>query len=253
MEKLPDSEMLRLAGFMAQDVIEEVAAAESALALLLHDETVPLDVRGKLSLLGEQVREAALPAQRFLLLAHTQTELKGPGAEAVDPGEYLSDLSQLFRRLCPQNINFRIELDSDLWPVRLTRSFDDALITLIVRARDAMPKGGELLYRAANIEENICRSMTGLCLSGDHVLIEIADSGIAIPPAQLERVFDPFFRTEGPVKGFGLAKAYRTVKNIDGHICAKSERGKGTTFFIFIPRIVTDAFGESQLSLVHDS
>ena len=160
MEKLPNTEMLRLAGIMAQDVISEVSVADSAIDLLMHDETVPLDVRGKLSLLAEQVRAAAGPAKWLLFIAHTQSELRDTAAETVDPGEYLSDLSQLFRRLLPQNINFRMELNSRLWPVRFARTFDDALITLIVRARDAMPNGGDLLCRAANIDEATCQSMT---------------------------------------------------------------------------------------------
>ncbi len=237
MEKLPNTEMLRLAGIMAQDVIGELAISDSVLDLLLHDETVSLEARGKLSLLAEQVRAAAGPAKRFLLMAHTQTELKDTDAEAIDPGEYLSDLSQLFRRLLPQNVSFRMELDSDLWRVLWTRGVDDALITLIVRARDATPNGGELLCRAANIEENTCRSMTGLFLSGDHVLIEVADNGVAIPPAELKRLFDPFFITKGPVSGFGLAKAYRTVKNLKGHIIVKSEGRSGTRFSVFLPRV----------------
>ena len=254
MEKLPNTEMLRLAGIMAQDVIGELAVTNSALTLLLHDETVPLETRGKLSLLAEQIRATAGPAKRFLLMAHTQTDLKDTAAEAVDPGESLSELSQLFRRLLPQNINFRMELGSRLWSIRWTRSFEDALITLIVRARDAMPNGGDLLCRVVNIEEIACRSMTGLFLSGDHVLIEVADNGVVIPPAELERFFDPFFVTKGPVSGFGPAKAHQTVSNLNGHIRVKSELGKGTRFFVFVPRELTnaqdiDAFGSRPENL----
>src|SRR5262249_1402982 len=104
------------------------------------------------------------------------------------------------------------------------------------KARDAMPNGGALLCRAANVDEATCRSMTGLFLSGDHVLIELADTGVGIPPAHLKRIFDPFGVTNGLVSGFGLAKAYRTIKNVNGHISVKSDVGKGTTFNVFVPR-----------------
>ena len=235
MEKLPNSEMLRLAGIMAQDLIGELDVTNSAVGLLLHDQSMPLEARGKLSLLAEQVRAAAWPAKRFLLMAQTQNELTDTGAEPVDPNECLSNLSKLVRRLLPRNINFKMELGSRLWPVRWSRGFDDALITLIVRARDAMPNGGDLLCRAANVDDVACRSMTGLLLSGEHLLIEIADNGVAIPPVQLEQLFDPFFITKGPVSGFGLAKVYRTVKNMNGHISVKSELGNGTRFFVLVP------------------
>jgi len=238
MERLPADELLRLAGIMAQDVISEAAAADSAVDLLMHDETVPLEVRGKLSLVAEQVRAAAGPAKWFILMAHTQQELKAKETDVVDVGEYLSDLSQLFRRLLPESIDFKMELGTGLWPARLSRNFDDALFTFIVKARDCMPNGGTILYRATNVDEATCRSMTGLFLDGDRVLIEISDNGVGIPPAQLERVFDPFVPTNGPVNGFGLAKAYRTVSNINGHIRVTSEVGKGTTFKVFVPRYI---------------
>jgi signal transduction histidine kinase len=235
MEKLPNTEMLRLAGIMAQDVIGEVEVADSAVNLLMHDETVPLDVRGKLSLLAEQLRSAARPAKWFTLMAHTQQELRDTAAEAVNVGEYLSDLSKLFRAILPQNINFKMELATDLWSARLSRSFDDALVNLVVRARDAMPNGGDLLCRAANIDETTCRSLTGLILSGDYVLIEVADNGVAIPPDELKRFFGPFFITKGPVSDFALAKASRTVTNMGGHIVVKSELRSGTTFSVLLP------------------
>ena len=236
MEKLPTDELLRLAGIMAQDVISEVAVADSAVDLLMHDETVPLEIRGKLSLLTEQLQSAAGRAKSFILMAHTQQELKDGEAPAVNVGEYLADLSRLLRALLPQEINFKMELGADLWSARLSRDFEDALITLIVRARDAMPTGGDLLCRAVNIDEITCRAMTGLYLSGDHVLIEVVDNGIVIPPPQLERVFDPLFITTGPVSGFGLAKAFRTVRNVNGHVSVRSEVRSGTCFSVFVPR-----------------
>jgi two-component system cell cycle sensor histidine kinase/response regulator CckA len=169
-------------------------------------------------------------------MAHTQQELKDGEAPAVNVGEYVSGLSRLFRALLPQKINFKMELGTDLWSARLSRDFEDVLITLIVRARDAMPTGGDLLCRAVNIDEITCRAMTGLYLSGDHVLIEVVDNGIVIPPPQLERVFDPFFITTGPVSGFGLAKAFRTVRNVSGHVRVRSEVSSGTCFSVFVPR-----------------
>ena len=187
MEKLPTDELLRLAGIMAQDVISEVAVANSAVHLLMHDKTVPLDVRGKLSLLTEQLRSVAGRTKWFILMAHTQPELEDTDAPAVNVGEYLSELYGLFRALLPQNINFKMELGTDLWSARLSQGLSGRPVEFARQVSDAMPNGGTLLCRAANVDEVTCRSMSGLCLFGDYVLVELTDNGIAIPPALLER------------------------------------------------------------------
>ena len=114
------------------------------------------------------------------------------------------------------------------------------MITLTINAREAMPNGGTLRIEATNASEATCQAKSGLFLSGDHVLIEVVDNGVGIPPAHLKRIFDPFVITKGPTCGFGLVKAYGTIKNIDGHITVKSEVGKGTTFSVFVPRYVSD-------------
>jgi two-component system cell cycle sensor histidine kinase/response regulator CckA len=232
MENLSTHTLNRLAGRMAHDVISELSVADAVIDLLIHDESVSLETRGKLCLLREQVRAAAVPAKQFTMISCTPEE-----RQVVDLDEFFSDLSGLFRVLLPQNIDFQMELASGLWPVSVDVSqFETTFITLIVNARDAMPNGGALLIRATNVDETTTQMISGLFLSGDHVLVEVIDSGVGIPPAHLKRIFDPFVITKGPVAGFGLAKAYGTIKNIDGHISVKSEVGKGTTFSVLVPR-----------------
>ena len=76
MEKLSTDELLRWAGKMAQDVMCEVSVADAAIDLLIHDESVSLETRGKLSLLSEQVRQGAAPAKRFILISRTQEDVQ---------------------------------------------------------------------------------------------------------------------------------------------------------------------------------
>jgi two-component system, cell cycle sensor histidine kinase and response regulator CckA len=242
MEKLSTDELLRWAGRMAQNVIYEVSAADSAMDLLIHDKSVSLETRGKLSLLREQVREAAAPAKRFILISRTQEDL-----QVLNLHQFFSDLYSLLRALLPEDIAFQMELATDLWPTKVNEAqFEDALITLTVNARDAMPNGGTFRIQATNASEATCQSKSGLFLSGEHVLIEIVDCGVGIPPAHLKRIFDPFVITKGPSCGFGLVKAYGTIKNIGGHVSVKSEVGKGTTFSIFLPRYVPNPVTQSS-------
>src|SRR6476660_3877347 len=232
MERLPADELLRLAGTMAENLISELAVADSAINLMLHDECVPLGIRGKLSLLSEQVRKAAVPAKWFMMRS------RDPGAASVvNLNEVLADLVPLLRRLLSQNLHFELDLQTELWPIRANVShLEEAFITLAVRARDAMPNGGTILIRGGNIDEQTSRSITGLSLRGDHVLIEVTDTGFSIPPAEVERIFDPFFITKTPAGGFALAKVYSIIRDAEGHIRVKSDVSKGTAFCILLPR-----------------
>jgi two-component system, cell cycle sensor histidine kinase and response regulator CckA len=238
MENLSTDGLLRFAVIMAQDVIGELDVADSAINLMIHDDSVPLEIRGKLSLLVEQVRRAAVPAKRIIMRSHAQGDLS---VCAVHLNEFFVDLSGLFRRLLPQSIALEMNLPSDLWPTRLNAAFfENACITLVARARDVMPGGGTLLIQARNVDERTSRSISQLYLSGDHVLIEITDNGIGIAPGDLERTFDPFFITKTPANGFALAKVYSTIANTGGQIWVKSAVSEGTTFSVLLPRFVPE-------------
>ena len=237
MEKLSTHELNRLAGRTAQDVISELSVADAAIDLLIHDESVSLETRGKLCLLREQVRAAAVPAKRFILLSRTTEEL-----QILDLQKFLSDLHPLLRRLLPENIDIKVDVDTETWRTRVSvAQFEEVFITLAVNARDSMPSGGTFEIRATRVDQTTSRSISGLLLSGDHILIEISDNGIGIPAARLQRIFDPFVITKAPGCGFGLAKIYNTIKNIDGHVSVDSKVGKGTTFKIFVPRYLPNA------------
>jgi len=225
-------ELLHMARSTAQNVIAELSVADSAINLLMHDESISLETRGKLSLLIEQVRQAAAPAKQFIMLSQVPD-----GTETIRIDEIISDLTPLLRRLLPKNIELQIDVGSDLWPIRAhVANFEQVLITLFVRARNAMPNGGRLLLRAANANEATCHSITGLRLPGDHVLTEVSDTGLGIPPDYLKRIFDPFVVTKGPTNGFALARAYWAIRDMSGHIRVKSEIGKGTGFNVLMPR-----------------
>src|SRR6185369_12160334 len=101
MERLPTDELVRLAGTMAENLISELAVADSAINLMLHHECVPLGIRGKLSLLSEQVRKAAAPAKWFMMRSRA-----AGAASVVNLNEVLADLLPLLRRLLSENVHF---------------------------------------------------------------------------------------------------------------------------------------------------
>jgi two-component system, NtrC family, sensor kinase len=100
---------------------------------------------------------------------------------------------------------------------------EQLLINLIMNARDAMPKGGDLQLKGRR--------------DGDEVLIEVIDNGEGMPPEHLSLVFDPFFTTKEPGKGtgLGLAIAARIADSLGGRIMVQSELGKGSRFVVRMP------------------
>ena len=232
MNDLSSDQLLRVGRNTAQNVIAELSVADSALDLLMHDESVSLEMRGKLALLVEQIRQAAAHAKRLIILSHCSD-----GVASMQLDNLIADLTPLLRRFLPKSVDVRFDVASDLWSIKAHReNFEQALISLFIRARNAMPDGGSLILRAANANETKCRSCAEVHLSGEHVVIEINDTGMGIPPDHLKRLFDPFAITKGPANGFELAKVYRAIRDTNGHIIVKSEIGKGSTFTIFMPR-----------------
>ncbi|SDT22755.1 PAS domain S-box protein [Bradyrhizobium canariense] len=113
-----------------------------------------------------------------------------------------------------------------------------AILNLALNARDAMPDGGKLIIEtgSAYLDENYA-SMHGDVQPGRYALIAVSDTGTGIPPAILDKVFDPFFTSKGPGKGtgLGLSMVYGFVKQSAGHIKIYSEQGHGTTIKIYLP------------------
>ncbi len=128
----------------------------------------------------------------------------------------------------------------DLWAVKADLSqFEQVIVNLAVNARDAMPDGGKLIVRTANVTEAESARLPYKGMpAADYVLVEVADTGTGIPTDIVDQIFEPFFTTKetGKGTGLGLSTVYGIVKQTNGFIYVESRLGKGTTFRIFLPR-----------------
>jgi two-component system, cell cycle sensor histidine kinase and response regulator CckA len=187
-----------------------------------------------------QIKQNANRAANLVrqLLAFSRQQTLQP--KVLDVTDILADLSNLLRRLIGVNIALKVVHGRDLGLVRVDQvQLEQVLINLVVNARDAMPKGGTLTVRTSNVAaREPTRRGAEIVPSGDYVLIEVADTGMGIPPENLERIFEPFFSTKevGAGTGLGLATVYGIVKQTGGFIAVDSRIDEGSTFAIYLPR-----------------
>jgi two-component system, cell cycle sensor histidine kinase and response regulator CckA len=121
--------------------------------------------------------------------------------------------------------------------------FEQVIVNLAVNARDAMPDGGVLGIRTANVAaaDSSKYAYKGMP-NADYVLVEVTDTGTGIPPHILDKIFEPFFTTKeiGKGTGLGLSTVYGIVKQTGGFVYVDSSPGN-TAFRIFLPRHVAGA------------
>lgn len=154
--------------------------------------------------------------------------------------DLLAELSHLLKRLIGANVELDIIHGQNLFPIKADPTqLEQVIINLAVNSRDAMPSGGKLLIttenRTLDSEMNVNNETIP---SGDYVLLSIQDTGTGISPEIMDRIFDPFFSTKeiGKGTGLGLSTVYGIIKQTKGYIFVESALGKGTVFYIYLPK-----------------
>jgi two-component system cell cycle sensor histidine kinase/response regulator CckA len=226
----------QLAGGMAHDFNNVLSAIMMANDFLLsaHKPTDP-SFQDIMQIKQNATRAASLVRQ---LLAFSRRQTLRPQVLAL--GDVLSDLTMLLRRLIGEKVKLEPVHGRDLWPVKVDVSqFEQVIVNLAVNARDAMPDGGKLTVRTANVSAQESERLSNKGMpAADYVLIEVSDTGTGIPPEIVEKIFEPFFSTKevGKGTGLGLSTVYGIIKQTGGFIYVDSREGKGTSFRIFLPR-----------------
>jgi len=236
----------QLAGGIAHDFNNVLSAIMMATDFLLnaHKPTDP-SFKDIIQIKQNANRAAALVRQ---LLAFSRRQTLRP--QVLDLRETVNDLGMLLKRLIGEKVTLQVVDGRDLWPVKADLSqFEQVIVNLAVNARDAMPDGGKLTVRTANVPaaETAKFGYKGMP-AADYVLVEVTDTGTGIPPDIIDKIFEPFFSTKevGKGTGLGLSTVYGIVKQTGGFIYAESKPGN-TAFRIFLPRHVPGAEEVQQL------
>ncbi len=231
----------QLAGGVAHDFNNVLTAiiGYSDLLLANHRPTDP-SFQDIMQIKQNANRAAGLVRQ---LLAFSRRQTLRPQVLQID--DMLSDLQMLMRRLVGEKIALELKHGRDLWLVKADlNQLEQVVVNLVVNARDAMPDGGRITLRTANVSPAECAAYREPLLApAEYVLLEVADTGHGIPADLREKIFEPFFTTKevGKGTGLGLSMVYGIVKQTGGFVFVDSAVGKGTAFRIFLPRHIPDA------------
>ena len=198
-----------------------------------------------LASIAETIDEAATRgaqlAQRMLAFARKQPL----NARRLNLNEIVARMATMLQRTLGEDIAVKTVTADGLWQALADPSqIEDAILNLAVNARDAMPKGGQLVIETANVHLDEHYAAQNIEVTpGDYVAVTVSDSGAGMTPEIVERVFEPFFTTKevGRGTGLGLSMVYGFIKQSHGHVKIYSEVGHGTSVKIYLPRTAADA------------
>jgi signal transduction histidine kinase len=140
--------------------------------------------------------------------------------------------------LSGSNISYDLQLPDECYFVEADESqIREVIENVLINAKEAAPDGGNVMVRT----KQTAGDGEGLIPpgKGHYVGVSVADNGPGIPGENLEKIFYPYFSTKGmgtqKGMGLGLTICHSIIKRHNGHIKVQSEKGKGTSFDIYLP------------------
>jgi two-component system, cell cycle sensor histidine kinase and response regulator CckA len=231
-----------LAGGIAHDFNNLLMGIQGYTSLMLADTNLIDRNHSRLMHIEEHVQSGAELTRQLLGFARGgKYDLK-----SSDLNLLIKKTASMFGR-AKKEIKLNLDLRENLWSASIDRGqIQQVLLNLYVNAWQAMPKGGEISVRSANVEIHGQESLDIGLQSGRYIQISVTDTGEGIAKELLQRIFEPFFTTKerGRGTGLGLASSYGIINNHGGSIKVHSEPGLGSTFVVYLPATMTSAFEE---------
>jgi signal transduction histidine kinase/ActR/RegA family two-component response regulator len=173
----------------------------------------------------------------------------------VDVNGLVGEMSDMLERTIGKRVNFNTELADDLWPTLVDgNQLENALLNLVINARDAMEDGDALVIRTANRQHRIAEDGPDGGLV-ECVCISVYDSGVGMSEEVREQALEPFFTTKaiGKGTGLGLSQAFGFARQSGGDLEIDTKEGEGTTIRIFLPRLQSAQTGDTSEASDEDS
>ena len=238
-EQLRESQKMeafgQLAGGVAHDFNNLLTIIQGYVCMLQEKDHPAEERTNSLTAIAKAADRAADLTRQLLTFTRRQLFQTKP----LDLNEVVAGTSLMLQKLVGESITLETHfMSGNAGIVADHHMLEQILINLAANARDAMPKGGQLVVSTSLCEvsdEHVCQH--GESRPGPHVCLSVADTGSGIAPENLSRIFEPFFTTKdvGKGTGLGLASVYGIVKQHQGWIETMSCVGQGTTFRIFFP------------------
>jgi two-component system cell cycle sensor histidine kinase/response regulator CckA len=229
----------QLAGGVAHDFNNILAVIQLQADLLKTDgNPSPEQLEFAEEISAAAQRAAALTRQLLLFSRKENLQLRD-----LDLNQSINDMTKMLRRTIGENMQTQFKFAMEPLFIHADASMmDQVLMNLVVNARDAMPKGGRLVIETSTVTFDESAALhSAQVRPGSFVCLSVSDTGCGIPPENLPRIFEPFFTTKevGKGTGLGLATVFGIVQHHQGWVNVYSEVGHGTTFRIYLPRLVT--------------
>jgi len=218
------SEKLAALGQLAAGIAHEIRNPLTSINILIHSLRESLSSKNShredLKVIEEEIDRINEIVDQFLRFAR-------PSPPLLEKAEASSIFEEILQLLRPQIEKQRITVQKNfrsLPPVTIDKEqMKQVVLNLLLNAIQAMPEGGRL-------------KLSGKIPTGNQwIQLSIQDSGIGIPPEDMDKLFDPFFSTREGGIGLGLSIAHRIIDQHHGRIEAESTPRKGTLFTIMLP------------------
>jgi PAS domain S-box-containing protein len=199
---------------------------------------------GRADEIGRFTEAAVSSANRAAALTHRLlafSRRQSLDRKTLNVNELIHSLEDLIRRTKGDPIELMLRLADDVWPISTDVSqLENALLNLVINARDAMPDGGELLIETANVylDGNDITTLEPV-KAGDYLMLAVSDNGTGMTPSVRAKAFDPFFTTKpiGQGTGLGLSMIYGFAQQSGGHVSLDSLPNQGTCVRLYLPRL----------------
>ncbi len=226
----------RLAGGVAHDFNNLLTVIRGYCDLVIDRTSKDPVAKNQLSHIDKATGQATALTKQ--LLAFSRRQVLQP--KVFDLNALVLDASKMLKRLVGDDIELEAHTAPDLGAVKADPSqIEQVILNLVVNARDAMPSGGKIAIETANVELDGAYVLEHLgAKAGNYVMMAVSDTGSGIDEQTIAHIFEPFFTTKelGKGTGLGLSMVYGIVKQSGGSIWVYSEKNRGSTFKVYLPR-----------------
>jgi signal transduction histidine kinase/CheY-like chemotaxis protein/tetratricopeptide (TPR) repeat protein len=224
-----------LAGGLAHDFNNMLAAMKVALGVAQERAALDSELTAELDVIAEATTRASQLTSQLLSFSRHQPMSVG----AHDVNQLVSKIEPMLRRVVGAGVDVVVKLSPAVDAAEVDQGgFDQALVNLLLNARDAMPKGGTLTIATRNVVLGPAAAQRANVPPGEFVEVEVSDTGTGMTTDVMSRIFEPFYTTKpsGAGSGLGLAMVYAFARNSGGSIEVSSDVGKGTQFRLYFRR-----------------